>query len=302
MRPLIKIGDRDIKITGRFLRMARLDADGFLYLEDPQAFIKQLQDSGHRIDVFSFMQRLPDTTPHFNYRMELDNFAVVPITTFEHWWNEQIGFKARNKAKQAEKKGVVVREVQFDEALARGIHQIHNETPVRQGAPNIHYGKSFERVYRESSTYLDNSIFIGAYLGDELIGFCKLVHDESRTQAATMNILSMIRHRDKAPTNALIAEAVRACAKRGISYLAYARFAYGKKQRSSLSDFKERNGFQRIDLPRYYVPLTAIGALALRLRLHHRLVDRLPASFAAKLRELRMAWYNRKLPSTAEAL
>ena len=29
----------------------------------------------------------------------------------------------------------------------------------------------------------------------------------------------------------------------GISHLVYSNFAYGKKERSSLSDFKERNGF-----------------------------------------------------------
>ena len=77
-----------------------------------------------------------------------------------------------------------------------------------------------------------------------------------------MNIVSMVRHRDMAPTNALVAQAVRSCAERGIPYLVYSKFAYGKKQRSSLSDFKERNGFQRIDVPRYYVPLTRTGWLA----------------------------------------
>jgi hypothetical protein len=43
-----------------------------------------------------------------------------------------------------------------------------------------------------------------------------------------MHILSMIRHREKAPTNALIAQAVRSCAERGIPYLWYAaaRMAY----------------------------------------------------------------------------
>ena len=34
---------------------------------------------------------------------------------------------------------------------------------------------------------------------------------------------------------------------------------------SSLSDFKERNGFERVNLPRYYVPLTPLGELAFEL-------------------------------------
>jgi len=112
-----------------------------------------------------------------------------------------------------------------------------------------------------------------------------------------MNIVSMIRHRDMAPTNMLVAQAVRSCAQRGIAYLVYSRFAYGKKLQSSLTDFKDRNGFKQIDLPRYYVPLTHMGNLAFRLGLHHRLSERIPESVAAKLRKLREAWYSRKVQS-----
>jgi hypothetical protein len=80
----------------------------------------------------------------------------------------------------------------------------------------------------------------------------------------------------------------------------YSNFAYGKKETSSLSDFKERNGFERIDLPRYYVPLSPVGRLALRLGLHRRLVDRIPEPVVAKLRELRKAWYDRRFHEVTE--
>ena len=116
-----------------------------------------------------------------------------------------------------------------------------------------------------------------------------------------MHILAMIKHRDKAPTNILIAQAVRSCADRGISRLVYANFAYGKKVRSSLSDFKKNNGFQRVDLPRYYVPLTPWGALAFRLGLHRRLAEQMPESLAAKLRELRSRWYQHRFHLKAES-
>ena len=259
-----------------------------------------LRKCGARVDLFTFMQRLPETSPKYPYPMEWDNLAVLPVSTFDRWWTEQIGFKARNKAKQAEKKGVVVREVPFDDALVRGIWEIYNECPVRQGRPFPHYGKDIETVRQMSATFLDTSIFIGAFLGDKLIGFIKLTTDESRTQAGLMHIVSMVQHRDKAPTNALVAQAIRSCAERGISYLVYSNFAYGKKQRDSLSDFKERNGFKRIDLPRYYVPLTRTGWAAFRLGLHHRFVDHLPEPVVAKVRELRNAWYNRKFRSVTE--
>jgi hypothetical protein len=297
----MKIENIEIKTTGRFLRIARLDADKYQFLDDPKPILDALKKSRKRVDLFTFVQKLPDTTPKFTYPMEWDNFAAIHISTFNDWWTKQIGFKARNKAKQAEKKGVVIREVPFSEELVSGIWEIYNECPVRQGRKFPHYGKSLETVYREEATYLDSSIFIGAFWENKLIGFIKLVSNQTHTQAGLMNIVSLIQHRDKAPTNALVAQAVRACADRGITYLAYSGFSYGKKLRDSLSDFKERNGFQRIEVPRYYVPLTPLGKLALRFGLHHRLLDHLPESAAAKLREFRETYYNRKLQAATEA-
>jgi hypothetical protein len=233
--------------------------------------------------------------------MEWDNFAAIPISTFEDWWTKQLGFKARNKAKQAEKKGVVLREVPFSDELVRGISEIYNECPIRQGRRFPHFGKDLQTIHREEVTYLDSSIFIGAFLGDRLVGFIKILIDETGTQAGLLNIVSLISERDKAPTNALVASAVKACAARGICYLTYSNFSYGKKQSDSLSDFKERNAFQRIEIPRYYVPLTMLGQAALRLGLHHRLSERIPEPLAVRFREFRDAWYKRRFPTLTEA-
>ena len=293
--------NKEIRISGRLLRIARLDADLYHFLSDPEPMIERLRNSHERIDLFTFMQGLPETEPKYSYPMEWDNLAVLPISTFENWWNEQINPKTRNRARLAEKKGAVVREVQFDEKLARGIWEIYNECPVRQGRRFPHYGKDLETVYKDAATYLDYSTFIGAYHGEDLIGFIKMVADERGVQAGLMNILSKMEHKDKSPTNALLAQAVRSCADRGISYLVYANYGYGNKSQDSLSDFKERNGFQRVDLPRYYVPLTRFGSVALRMGFHHRLTDRLPESIAEKLRELRRHMYNRKVQLPREA-
>jgi hypothetical protein len=301
MRSLIKICGKDVRVTGRLLRVARLEADAYQFVDDPAPVLQELRTSRTRVDLFTFMQRLPETSPKFSYRMEWDNFAALPVSTFDHWWNEQIGFKARNKAKQAEKKKVVIREVPFGDDLVKGIWEIYNESPIRQGEPNTHYGKDLETVYREEATFLDSSVFIGAFVGDSLIGFIKMVHDETRTQAGLMNIVSMIRHRDKAPTNALVAQAVKSCADRGISYLVYSKFTYGKKRQSSLTEFKERNGFHQIDVPRYFVPLTGVGRVALGMGLHKKFTEHLPEPLLAKLRALRAAWYNRKSQSGTEA-
>jgi hypothetical protein len=93
---------------------------------------------------------------------------------------------------------------------------------------------------------------------------------------------------------------VRACADRHIPHLMYQSFLYGNKEVDSLANFKEINGFERVDLPRYYIPLTALGRVALRYGLHHKLVDQLPKPIAAKIRKFRSAWYNRKLQPATE--
>lgn len=297
----MNICGREIQVQGRLIRTAKLDGDKYVFLDDPEQLLDGLRKSKVRVDLFTFMQRLPETTPNYPYPMEWDNLAVLPVSTFEHWWKRQLDNKTRNMVRKAEKNGISVREVPFDDALVKGIWEIYNESPIRQGKRFPHYGEDIATVRWKEATFLDSSIFIGAFLEDSLVGFAKLVPDETRTQAGLMDVISMIRHRDKAPQNALIARAVRACADRGIRYLVYSNFAYGKKQRDSLSDFKSRNAFHRVELPRYYIPLTRVGQAALRLGLHRGFAQRVPENLAAKLRELRTAWYNRWFHPMTEA-
>jgi hypothetical protein len=296
---MIEIQGKKIQVKGRLLKIARLDAEKFLFLDDPEPIVAGLKKKG--ADIFTFIQKVSDTTPKYKYPMEWDNLAVLPITTFDHWWNKQIGFKARNKAKQAEKRGAVLREVPFSDELVRGIWEIYNETPIRQGRKFPHYGKDIETVHEEEATYLDRSVFIGAFVEDRLIGFIKLMWDVDLSQAGLLNIVSLVSERDKAPTNALVAQAVKFCADRDIPYLVYSNFAYGKRQRDSLSDFKERNAFERVNLPRYYVPLTAKGAAAFKLGMHKSLVEHIPEKMIVKLRELRNSWNGKKLQSAPES-
>ncbi len=292
---------KDVRIGGKLIRVGYIDGDKYNAPEDPAALIAALKKCGKRIDIFTFLQKVSDTTPKYSYPMELDNLAVLPVSTFENWWNHQIRSYPRNRARQAEKRGVVLREIPCDEALFAGICGIYNETPIRQGRPFPHYGMTLEQARPYASTFPDRSIFVGAFIGDEMIGFIKLVMDETRTHACLVHILSMVAHKDKAPTNALIAHAVRVCAERGIRYLVYERFNYGKKEGDSLSHFKEVNGFERVDLPRYYVPLTSLGRIAFRLGLHHRVSELVPESIAVKLRDVRRAWLGQKSTQASEA-
>ena len=296
----MNVGGHEVKISGRLIRVAGLSADGYEFLDDPEAAIETLHKSGERIDLFTFMQRLPDTSPKDAFPMEMDNLAVLPVSTFDHWWKEQIGFKARNKAKQAEKNGVVIREIPFSDTLVQGIWAIYNECKIRQGKRYPHYGKDLATVHRMSETYLDRSAYIGAFVEGRLIGFAKLHCDESRTQAGLTHILSLVQHRDKAPTNALLAAAVRYCATHKIPYLTYSRYSDGKKEQDGLMDFKDRNGFKRVNLPRYYIPLTQIGRIALHLGLHKGWASCIPEPILAKLRVLRKAWYSRGIQPATE--
>ena len=213
MSPVVVCG-RKIDVRGQVLRIAAIDGGYFRFLEDPAPVIAALRNCGRRIDLFTFIQRLPETKPKYSYPVEWDNLAVLPVTTFDHWWTKVLGFKARNKAKQTEKKGVVVCEVPFDGRMIEGMWKIYNETPIRQGKRFPDYGMTLERMRAYAGTFLDTSVFIGAFFENELIGFAKPTGDETGTQAGLMLIISLVQHRDKAPTNALIAHAVRACADR----------------------------------------------------------------------------------------
>ena len=100
----------------------------------------------------------------------------------------------------------------------------------------------------------------------------------------------MVSHRDKNPNNALIAEAVKLCCERRAGYL-----AYGDWNDTGLGQFKRHNGFSRMDLPRYYIPLNWMGALALRMGLHRRASDMIPAQIVPLLKALRTRWHETKV-------
>jgi hypothetical protein len=297
----LQICNKEIRIKGVFLRIGFIDGEGFQFLEDPDQAVQELRNARKSIDLFTFVQRIAEPQPRFDFCMERDNFAVLPVTTFDHWMTSQISPRLRTTIRKTAKDGVVLREVALDEELIRGISAIYNEAPVRQGRRFRHYQIDLQALRAMKSTFLDRSVFIGAYWGAELIGFIKLVMDERQSQAGIMHILSMVRHRDKAPANALIAQAVRSCATRGIPNLWYTNFHYGRKGHDSLAEFKRRNGFQKVEIPRYYVPLSATGRIALRLGLHHGMADWVPEPVTAAYRKMRSSWYAKRYPGFQNA-
>ena len=286
----LRVENKEIIVTGKIIKIARLNEEWDEWIDNPKQALEELKKSSVRADLFSFIQKFYEPKPIYNYYMEWDNVAVIQIKSYDYWLTKQINKNTRYAIRKAEKKGVVVKTAVFNEETIQGISSILNETPIRQGKPFWHYGKSLEIIEKEHSTYLDRSCFIGAYFKDELIGFIKLVRGEGF--ADIMNILSKIQHRDKAPTNILMSKAIEYCEKENIQYLTYGPYIYGKKGRDSLTDFKEHNGFKKMDFPRYFVPLTMKGDIAIRLKLHHPIADLLPNKIHKIIRELRKNFYS----------
>jgi hypothetical protein len=287
------IEEKEVSVRGRFFRLARVSAEYYEVVKDPEAFIKQLKAECPKADVVTFLQEINDQAPRYPYHMEPDVLAVVPVTTYEHWWKKTVNDKTRNMVRKGQKAGVELRTCEYNDEFVRGIMSIYNECPIRQGRKFKHYGKDFETIKRDHGTFLERSEFIGAFLNGEMIGFIKLVHGNG--SSSLMQIISKIAFRDKAPTNALIAKAVEICATRGIPYLHYGIWAT-----RGIGDFKKHHGFVPHNVPRYFVPLTAKGRLMLKLKLHHPLSERLPESLVDKLVAWRTKWNLRKLkPSKA---
>ena len=287
----MEINGERIMIEGKILRIAKPHAwpqqEWFEDVENPEVLIGALQKTKHCPDILTFWQRLPDTQPKYSYAMELDSIAALPIKSYSYWWEKQIDRTARNKARKAEKKGVIVKPATFDDRFIQGMTSIFNETPVRQGRRYLHYGKDFETVKREFSRFLFREEIFGAYLGEELVGFIMLCN--AGTYAFLGQIISKIACRDLAPNNALLAKAVERCAEKGLPYLVYAYWLD-----DSLGDFKRSNGFQKFDLPRYFVPLTKKGKLALKLGLHRGWKRLVPRQIRSALKRLRAQWYDLK--------
>jgi hypothetical protein len=286
----VEIEGRTLSINRGALSVASVEDEWYEDLDDPAAVIGQLQArTDITPDLLTFWQRLPDVQPRFSFHLEWDEIAVLPVTSYEHWWKCRIKSRVRNHVRHAERQGVVVKRVPFDDDFVAGMTAIFNEVPVRQGRRFWHYGKDFETVKRQFSRFLFREHMIGAYYHDEMIGFIML--GNAGRYGITAQILSSIRHREKNPNNALIAKAVEVCVAEKLPYLVYAFWTD-----DSRSQFKRSNGFECVRVPRYYVPLTRKGRVVLKFRAHRGLKAMLPGPLSKALKRMRERWYERRAP------
>lgn len=295
----ISVNGRPVERRGRWLKIAQIHDEIWqegAFLENPRTFLSALRQSGLKADIFTFAQSLPDKEPKHAFHLEWDNLAVAPTSDFKAWW-ESLPQESRKNVRRAERRGVLVKLVELDDELVAGIKKIYDETPIRQGRRFWHYGKELSTIKKENSSYLDRSQFIGAYFQDELIGFIKIVF--VGTTARIMQILSRNDHFDKRPTNALLARAAEVCNQRGIQHFIYGQYIYGKKANSQITEFKRRTGFEQVLVPRYYIPLTWKGRLALATKMHRGVKNLLPEKITETLSRLRLKIYERALTSKA---
>jgi hypothetical protein len=294
--PTLAVGPCKVVVTGRWLKLAKVKSEDWLEQEpvrDPAEFVAQIQHSQLTADIFTFTQRVDSPEPRFPYRFERDNVAAIPLTTYDDWWQKRLSRKTRQEVTRSQRLGVVVKAVPWGDALIAGIVDLFRRIPIKQGMPFDHYGKDYDTVKREVSSYVERSDFIGAYHGDQLIGYVKIVR--LGKLASILNLITDEAHFDKRPNNALMAKAVEVCTQNGMQYLLYGKYTYGKKVNDSLAEFKRRNGFEEITVPRYYVPLNWRGRLALKCNLHLGLLAILPSGLISSLVKWRSIAYLRVL-------
>ena len=295
--PALEFSGDSLVVHGKLVKIAIVHDEEWLdhELKNPELCVERLKDyRSHRLraDILTFSQIPPHTDPKFPYHVERESVAVIQLASFTSWW-ESLPQEARKNVRRAGKRGVRIAVKGLDDDLVKGIVGLNNETPVKQGRPNAHYGKSFDQVKKDQSAFPDRSDFICAYFGEELIGHLKIVY-----RGETASILQLTPspgHQDKRPANAMLSKAVEICAEKGIRCITYGKFNYGTRSNSSLLEFKVRNGFEELLMPRYYVPLTSWGRISMCLNLHHGIQGIFPKFALAAAINLRAKWYNKNV-------
>jgi hypothetical protein len=279
------IGKTELSVSGRVLKIAQLRHEWFEYLDDPAAFIKEVKPA-RAADILTFLQEAHVERPKLPFQSEPASASVLAFKSFDDWW-KNLNFKARNKARKAQKSGVELRPAKLDDDFVRGVEIIYNESPLRQGRKFTHYGKNFATIKNDLSSFPECAFFIGAYHQDRLIGFMKLFEGDKILR--TIHIIATFADRDKCVMDALIAKAVEIADKKNIFHLHYGDWAH-----RGLGAFRVKFGFERHDCPRYYAPLNLRGELALKAGLHRPLRDRLPQSWIDRMVGMREKWNSRK--------
>ena len=293
--PALHVDDKTVVCTGKWIRKAELHEEEWSQaepLEDVTTFVAKLKQQKPKADYFTFAQTVCEIEPRYSCYMEPDNAAAICTKNFADWWENHLPQVTRKNVRRSQKRGVSVKLMPLDDVTIGMVHQLYGQIQTKQGAEFAHFGKDFATVKRELSTFADRCELIGAFHENALIGFIKLVY--MRKVAGIMHIITRNEDYDKRPANALVTKAVQVCEEKGMSYLIYGKYTYGNKTNNSLTEYKKRNGFEKVEFPRYFVPLTLKGQIIIRLRLHRGMLGLLPGGVINLLLSVR-AWLVQRL-------
>src|SRR5437867_3927144 len=99
-------------VTGKFLRVARIKDEAHQEeIKNPGAVIAEIKNSHLKADLFTFDQKVPNSEPQYEYYHELDNRAVIKLSSYDDWWNHKIKNDARRMVRKALKCGIEVKAV-----------------------------------------------------------------------------------------------------------------------------------------------------------------------------------------------
>lgn len=245
------------------------------------ALLEALQSRG--VDLFSFIERTflkQATLQKYGFYSCPETIGLLHFEDFDVWC-KTLPSRERNLIKKAERIGLKTVVADIDEEFILSAQKIYNETPMRQGRRYSGFGITTEDI-RKKFENLQSSKVIGAYYDNQLIGLTWVEFGDQ--VAAMMSFLSLISYRNKNPNNAMIAYAVKLCTEKGYKYLTYGNMGYNP----GLDFFKKNNGFRRVAVPRYFMPLTFKGQMAVKLNLC-RSMER---SFSPTLTKALVPFYN----------
>jgi hypothetical protein len=279
--PAIRVDGDVLLASGKWLRIAKIRGEEMRVngIEEPERYIAAIKNdkkSKLKADILTFTQKLPDVEPKYLYPLEWESVAAIPLANFKDWW-EGLPQESRKNVRRSQKRGVTILTKELDSDVIEGIRGVNDDAPTRQGK---RYGD-----------FNDRCDFICAYSGEEMIGFLHLVYREG--VGAILNLTVKPSQLDKRPANALMAKAVELCDARKLSYVSYGLYNYGNKRESSLREFKIRNGFKEILVPRYFVPLTPWGRLCVKAKLHRGLIGNLPPSVVSAGLRAKALWFKK---------
>ncbi|MGA3192908.1 MAG: hypothetical protein ABSD73_10425 [Candidatus Bathyarchaeia archaeon] len=257
--------DTNVLTVGkRFFYLQAKYSLGYIYEADiTNETFMDLKKKG--VDLFTFAERsFLRSGQNRAFPCENDSISLLEINSFEDWWRFQIKKDVRNRIRNAERKGIVINLAEIDENFVIGAQRIYNETPIRQGRRYAGYGLNLATL-RAKFSNLSKSEVLGAYYDGGLVGLLWMVYGDRVVEIRSF--VSLIKHRNKSPNNALMAEGLKRCSKKGFRFIVYGKMGY----LPSLDSFKMDNGFRECVIPRYYVPLSKKGMLAIKLRVHKEL-------------------------------